>query len=272
MANPRKPWFPFYVDDWRTSRSIGMMDAHAERAYLRLLIECWDSEDGGILNDDDLLAMVTRSGSRWPRIKEVVLRNFEIRDNKLFNLRLLDEMKKSSAVSDKRKKAAEKRWLEYANALQMESKQDAPEMHLVCQSQPQPQSQEETTLSNPPDSTLFDVKKPTKGALRVQAVEEAFDLYLTTFQRDGRLYKLTPPRRNIGTKRLEWLEPLCEGDVSVAKEFLAARIRAIAESKWHMGANPEGKKYIDWTDHIMNASKFEKWFHEEVDKARGGAR
>lgn len=132
--------------------------------------------------------------------------------------------------------------------------------------------EKERILSNPPDSTLFDVTKPTKGALRIQAVEEAFDLYLTTFQRDGRLYKLTPPRRNIGTKRLEWLEPLCDGDIAAAKEFLAARIRAIAESKWHMGANPDGKKYIDWTDHVMNASKFEKWFHEEVDKARGGAR
>ncbi len=122
----RRPWMPLMIDDWRTSRRIACMDAWEERAYLRILMECWDSPDGWIQADDEMLAVVTRCGSRWGKCKEKVLACFELNNGMLSHPKLQELRKEADAVSEKRKKAAKTRWSSDANAVQTDCSGHAP--------------------------------------------------------------------------------------------------------------------------------------------------
>ena len=98
------------IDDWRTSRRIACMDAWEERAYLRILMECWDSPDGWIQADDEMLAVVTRCGSRWGKCKGKVLACFELNNGMLSHPKLQELRAEADSVSDSRKRSATSRW------------------------------------------------------------------------------------------------------------------------------------------------------------------
>jgi uncharacterized protein YdaU (DUF1376 family) len=91
------------------------MDAEEVGAYFLLLCYAWLSDTQGVLaNDDELLARLTRLGSRWPQHKAAVLRAFVVTDKRLVQKRMVAEAKptaeriaRAEAVG---KKGAAARW------------------------------------------------------------------------------------------------------------------------------------------------------------------
>ncbi len=104
------PWFKFSPSDWLTSVAVRLMTIAEEGAYHRLLCEAWEQPDCGLPNDDRTLGILSRLGDDWPVSRDLILEQFELRDGRWFNLRLLDERKDARSRSKKTEKANRVRW------------------------------------------------------------------------------------------------------------------------------------------------------------------
>jgi uncharacterized protein YdaU (DUF1376 family) len=108
-------WFPLYVTDWLTSRSVTAMLPEQEGAYLRLLIQAWGDGSAEPRLEDDArkLAAWSRLGNRWKKLGPAVRAEFVERDGMLFNLRLSEvwqeQQKKHATASTKAKTAVDAR-------------------------------------------------------------------------------------------------------------------------------------------------------------------
>lgn len=95
-----------------------------------------------------------------------------------------------------------------------------------------------------------------------KAIRRLFAFYIEVTGRNGKLYTLTDQRMNKALSRLEECRTKCGGDLVKAEALMSIVIESLAASEWHMGKNPEGKQYIDWTDHLFkNADKVEWWLN-----------
>ena len=57
-----------------------------------------------------------------------------------------------------------------------------------------------------------------------------------------------------------------QGDAG-AKALFESAINALAASRWHMGENPNKKKYCDWVGNLCNSYEtMDKWVQEALDK------
>lgn len=75
-------------------------------AYLLLLIVAWRSPDCRLPNDDKMLARFTKlSPSQWKRIKPIIMEFFTIRDEWIYQLRLLDELEAVKRLTMQRSNA-----------------------------------------------------------------------------------------------------------------------------------------------------------------------
>jgi len=113
--------FLFYVDDWLSSRHVEMMDAAEERGYLRLLLRSAKEEDCGIPDDDTQLAIMSMLGGQWRKPTADKSRRvggktsgqklrecFEVRDGRMYNLRLLKEFDNQRRIREERRIAGSK--------------------------------------------------------------------------------------------------------------------------------------------------------------------
>lgn len=72
------PYFPFYPKDWLTSHSIMLMTPEERGAFIQLLAHAWFATPACTLpKDDATLAKLSDTGSRWRKVRDVVLREFE---------------------------------------------------------------------------------------------------------------------------------------------------------------------------------------------------
>jgi len=111
----KSPAFQFYPNDWLSSTAITLMTPAEEGAYIRLLAIAWNSEDCGLPDNDEQLAILSRLGEGWLKGGSTKIRKcFFVSGEKLFNKRLLDERKKQEEwrkkSSEGGKKSAKKRW------------------------------------------------------------------------------------------------------------------------------------------------------------------
>lgn len=143
----RAPWFPLYPKDWLSSPAVQMMTAEQEGGYFRLLCYCWDSGDCSLVDDDDVLAKLSRLNEGWFNGGAVIIRKCFIphpeKPSFLTNARMLQEGMKQKSWSEKSsiggKKSAEKRKQSKGGSTVVEAKGNlpipppSPSPHLIKQ-------------------------------------------------------------------------------------------------------------------------------------------
>lgn len=127
----KAPAFQFYPGDWLSSTKIALMTPAQEGAYIRLLCHCWSDPDCSIPDDDRSLAVLSRLGAQWKKLKAEVLDCFEphpsipgrLVNQKLANVREEREefRRKQSAGGAK---GADKRWHSDGSPMGKPSKPD----------------------------------------------------------------------------------------------------------------------------------------------------
>ncbi len=101
----KAPAFQFYPGDWLSSTKITLMTPAEEGGYIHLLAHEWGEDDCGLPDDDIELAVLSRLGKAWgDGSGEKIRRCFFLKDNRLYNDRLLKEKKKQE---EWRKKSSE---------------------------------------------------------------------------------------------------------------------------------------------------------------------
>ena len=110
---PKSPAFQFYPKDWLSSRKARRMTPEERGGYIDLLAHSWLEDDCSLPDDDEELAFLSGLNDRWPECSQAIRKCFEKRGDKLFNERLLMEVRKQEAFrkqcSDAGKRSAEAR-------------------------------------------------------------------------------------------------------------------------------------------------------------------
>lgn len=109
MGKGRAPSFQFYPADFIADRSVRAMSLEARGAYITLLCVAWDSDEAGVLPDDDeFLAAVSDARDRWPEIRPQVARAFVIRGGRWVQRRMVEEREAQARRYEQAKRGAEK--------------------------------------------------------------------------------------------------------------------------------------------------------------------
>jgi uncharacterized protein YdaU (DUF1376 family) len=121
----KSPAFQFYVNDWLGSLNIMLMTPAEEGGYIRLLAISWGTEDCGLPDDDEQLALLSRLGEGWLNGASTKIRKcFIQKGNRLYNKRLLEERKKQEEWREKSRmggiksgKSRKIKYMEYKGSL-----------------------------------------------------------------------------------------------------------------------------------------------------------
>lgn len=87
------PYMPLWVGDFTMKTQD--LDAKEAGAYILLLMAMW-SRDGTLPNDSKKLQRVARVGRDWPKVWASIQHYFEVKDGKIFNARLTEELHKAN--------------------------------------------------------------------------------------------------------------------------------------------------------------------------------
>jgi uncharacterized protein YdaU (DUF1376 family) len=105
------PWFPLYPQAFMGDPKVQLLDATAVGAYFLLL--CCEWTEGTVPVDDAKLAKLSKSGEKWPEIRDDVLQFFQKTDAGYMNARLeeirIEQEEKHSALSEAGRRGAEER-------------------------------------------------------------------------------------------------------------------------------------------------------------------
>ncbi len=103
-----------------------------------------------------------------------------------------------------------------------------------------------------------------------QAVLQVWAYYMETLHRHPKLYTYRPKRKGMGILRLRDLYPRV-GDPKVenAVAMMKLCIDRLAQSPFHNGQNPQGRKYIDWEILFRSTEQMETWLND--DNFKGAA-
>lgn len=117
MAKKIPPAFQCYASDWLGSTRIALMLPEQEGAYFRLLCHAWADEDCSLPADERQLAILSRLGARWKRMRAEVMACFEphpTRPDRLVNARLYAVRQEQEAHAERMSEAgaigAHARW------------------------------------------------------------------------------------------------------------------------------------------------------------------
>jgi len=105
----RRPWFPFYVDDWDGDRTVKLLTHHERGVYLQLLIEQWRE---GSLPDDvaELAVLAGESPRTFARIWKKMEHKFPVNgDGQRCNKRMAKEAKHADHLTCVRSASAKQR-------------------------------------------------------------------------------------------------------------------------------------------------------------------
>ncbi len=105
----KKPYFPFYVNDWLSDSKVIRMKPETRGGYIHLL--CYDWSDDGLEDDDENLATLSGLNSQW-NANALQLRKCFVKceDGRLRNPKLSNIRTANKLYSDEQKARAEKRW------------------------------------------------------------------------------------------------------------------------------------------------------------------
>lgn len=97
----------------------------------------------------------------------------------------------------------------------------------------------------------------------LEALRRVWEHYLKKFGRKENSYSFTALRKNKGLARLRECAEKTEGDLDKAVDLMELAIERMAKSDWHMGQNPQGKRYVDWEKHLFrSAEQLENWWQQ----------
>lgn len=117
----KRPSFQFYPGDWLSSTAITLMSPAEEGAYIRLLAIAWTSNDCGLPDDDEQLAVLSRLNRTWKNSANRLRQQFVARDGRIFNPRLLEVRAAAENWHEKQKESGEagarKRWAAYSDPI-----------------------------------------------------------------------------------------------------------------------------------------------------------
>jgi uncharacterized protein YdaU (DUF1376 family) len=108
MARGKPPAFLLNVDDWLSSTSVKLMSPAERSAYLQLLCHEWKSDDCGLPNDAEELAVLADIGDQWGKASRRVLKSFRLINGRYYNMRLLREWHKCQYKSERASDAGRK--------------------------------------------------------------------------------------------------------------------------------------------------------------------
>lgn len=95
MAKDRAPSFQFYPRDFVSSQAVTLMTPEERGGYIMLLCHAWESEETGVLPDDDaLLARLSGLGRRWAKCREGICRAFRVGGGRWTQGRMVEEREK----------------------------------------------------------------------------------------------------------------------------------------------------------------------------------
>lgn len=104
------PWFPLWVEDWRTSRKVKAVPRHIRSMYLDLLIEIW--VDGPLTDDESMICSFLGCdprtfGKDWKLLRPMLTPWGAglLSDDKLEEVRV-----EQLAKAEKQRKRAQSRW------------------------------------------------------------------------------------------------------------------------------------------------------------------
>ena len=161
----KKPYFPFYPDDYLSSPGVTVCDIEDEGIYIRLLCYAWKHDGCQLPDDMDYIRRLCK-GARTTRILSVLQRHFErfeVVSGEFWwrNSRLYVEFCKAHGVSIIRSAVAKSMW--------NKRKQDAIALQGHMQKgmqndaipEPEPKPKDMSCAQNAPDSLPVKVKKKT---------------------------------------------------------------------------------------------------------------
>lgn len=98
VAKDRPPSFQFYPRDFLADSAVRAMTLEARGAYISLLCTAWESDEPGVLPDDDeFLANVSDARDRWPALRAQVARAFTVRGGTWTQRRMVEERREQKA-------------------------------------------------------------------------------------------------------------------------------------------------------------------------------
>jgi uncharacterized protein YdaU (DUF1376 family) len=108
MMSKKLAWFPLFPQDFMGDPKVQLLDATTVGAYFLLL--CCQWLEGGLPDDDAKLASWSKSGERWPEIRDDVLQFFDKTAGGYVNARLeeirAEQQERHSALSEGGRKGA----------------------------------------------------------------------------------------------------------------------------------------------------------------------
>jgi len=107
ITHSKPLWFPFYVQDWLASSRVQLMTPEQRGGYIQLLAHSFNSQDGTLPNNDDVLAQLSGLNGKWKEVGKAVKNCFIVEEDRIYNERLIVERKKSCALLTKRRKAGQ---------------------------------------------------------------------------------------------------------------------------------------------------------------------
>lgn len=113
-------------------------------------------------------------------------------------------------------------------------------------------------------------ERKTKPSGSDETVEEIWNYYVEKIKKNSSLYRFTAERRAKGKARLqECLRMAAEPRLPNAAGMMRVCIDRLAASGFHNGQNKDGKKYLDWSDHLFpSEKKLTFWLDDDLHKER----
>ncbi len=257
------PYFPLYMGDYLAD--TGSLDTTEHGAYLLIMIEYYKRRRGPAADPKKLAKITKMSPKRWQKISETILEFFEIREGRLWQKRAEQEIKNMlqthEVLSENGRKGAAKRW----------GKKNSPAIAppLAPPSEGQWQSESESELK--PKTLLSSCEQPDDLQPEILPIEDNPDL--DAAEQEGE----PDPQDRANWKALFefWQEQHDHPKAKFTKEReaklrarlregysldeCAAAIRGVKNSKFHMGDNPDGKVWDDWSLIFRSGAYLEKF-------------
>ena len=142
----KNPYMPFWVNDYRNSRAVRLMDFESKGMYIDMICELW-ADEWLPSNEADLIKILATDKRTFKRIWPKIKPRFIILQDKITHKRVKEELNKFYAKSKQNSDNALKGWEK-----RRESDAVADASASIPQRNPEPEPNPETESYKSPDS------------------------------------------------------------------------------------------------------------------------